>query len=154
MNAQKTISNILTEANGLGVHFHAFFWGKYELVDIVQEGEYSFFARSTSRFLNRRLSFKKDKIFLHREDKAPLFLFEGLDYFLQKAHQFGEHILYDTRPKYQDLFSPKEMFISKYKDPEDFEEVTAYINLLSDLDQHFGGCIGIETIEATQEGNY
>jgi len=152
LHTKDIIQKVLLEANGLQVQFHAHFWGKFILVEEFISDEHHFFAKASSSSLDRRLSHKEGKIFLHLENDAPLLITEGLNSFLQNPHSFSDTLIFDARPSYESLFTSQQMYISDFRDPEDFEEVEAYLKLIRGIDKHFDGLLGITSIQGEEKG--
>lgn len=113
---------------------------------------YSVFAKATSLALDLSLSFKDKDIYLHNGQDAPVFLSNDLQAFFQNATDMGALRIYDARPSYATLFTPAQMYRSDFSDPEDFEEVKAYLKLVKAIDRHFDQCLGIQTIQGEEIG--
>ena len=89
---------------------------------------------------------------MHKGANAPLFLARGLQAFLQNPTEVGAHRIYDARPSYTSLFTPAQMYVSDFSDPEDFEEVVAYLELLQAIDTHFDNLLGTKNIQGEEIG--
>ena len=150
---QNTIQDILLEADGLQVQLHAHFWGKFDLIEKHVSKGHHIFATAGSSALDRKLSHNEEGIFLHLEDEAPLLIAEDLSSFLRNPQRFSNTLVYDARPSYESLFTSKQMYVSDFRDPEDFEEVEAYLKFIKGIDKHFDGLFGITNIHGVENGD-
>lgn len=146
MSAQEIIQNTLSKAAGLTIQFHAYYWGKFGLVESSKLGEHTYFAEATSTALDRKLSFKGKSIYLHKDKEEPLFLTEDLQLFFQNATHLSQLKIYDARLSYTELFTPNQMYVSDFTDPESFEEVEAYLKFLKGIVFHFDSLLDIKEI--------
>ena len=153
MKAQEILQNTLLEAGGLRLQFHAFYWGKFELIEVIESKGYSFFAEATSPALERKLSFKGSQIFLHNNEVYPILLAKDLRVFFNNFVDYAKMRIFDARPSYTKLFSPAQMYVSDFSDPEDFEEVEAYLKIIEGMNAHFGNIFGIEKILGEEDGD-
>lgn len=154
MSTQDVIQHTLSKAAGRSVQFHAFYWGTFELTEVSESvAGFSLFAKATSAALDRHLSFKGEQIYLHKDQDVPFLLAEDIQVFFQKATDYAQLRIYDARPSYEDLFSITQMYVSDFSDPEDFEEVEAYLKFIKGIDIHFDGLLGIEEIKGEEAGD-
>ena len=150
MNTQEIIQHTISTAENKAVHFHAYYWGKFQFTEISNQGGYSVFAKATSLALDLSLSFKDKDIYLHNGQAAPVLLTNDLQAFFQNAADTGVHRIYDARQSYEALFTPAQMYVSDFSDPEDFEEVEAYLKLVKAIEMHFDNLLGIKDIRGEE----
>jgi len=149
---QDIIHQILLEADRKQVQFHAHFWGKFDLVEEVISDGHHYIATGSSSYLDRRLSYTEGNIFLHRNNEVPLLIAEDLSLFFNNPIIYNDILVFDARPSYESLFTAQQMYVSEFRDPEDFEEVEAYDNLIKGIDNHFDRVFGITGINGEENG--
>ena len=135
------------------MQFYAYYWGKFELKEISESDGHFFFAEATSLSLVRQLSYKDNQVFLHMGQNTPLLLTDDVQTFFQNATTYGQAHIFDSRPSYDELFTSEQMYVSDFNDPEDFEEVEAYLTLIKGIDTHFKNLLGIKEILGKEEGD-
>lgn len=133
--------------------FHAFFWGKFSLAPIREKEGYTFFAQADSAALDFELSYKEEQVYLHSEDAQAQLLTENVEELFSNPIHHPEYTLYDNRPSLSDLFPKENIYKSDFKDPEDFEELEAYVEFIQGIDNYYQGLIGINTITTSEEND-
>lgn len=151
MNSLEILKNLQTKDAKYPIHFHAYFWGKFVLIPNKEEDGYILFAKPVSRALNYKLNLKDDQVFLHNEMDDWIFLTDNLMSLFQNKNQTGESILYDCRPRLSDLFTTDQMYLTEFRDPEDFEDVEAYVKLINGIDTHFNNIFALTEINGIEE---
>ena len=151
-SSQELIRHIHLTVENKIAHFHAYYWGKFQFTEISEVGGYFIFAKATSLALDLSLSFKDDDIYLHNGQADPLLLTNDLQSFFKNGTDTGAHRIYDARPSYEALFTPAQMYVSDFSDPEDFEEVDAYLDLVKAIDTHFDHLLGLQNIQGEEMG--
>ena len=133
------------------IQFYAYYWGRFKLNLIQQKEDYFFFAEAASNSLEFRVSIKDEKVYLHEAGVIPLLLTDKIEALFQNKKEFTQGILYDNRPSLEDLYTEEQMYKTTFKDPEDFEEVKAYQNLIEGIDRHFNNLLGIQSVSAMEK---
>ena len=151
MNSTTYISNLKSSAQR--IQFYAYYWGKFELIEIQEKDGYSFFAAATSNALNFRLSIYDEKVYLHETNVEPLLITETVEILFENPKEYGKNILYDNRPSLEGLYAKSQMYKTGFKDPEDFEDVEAYETLITGIDKHFEKLLDIHSIKGEEAGN-
>jgi len=151
LNAQDFIQKINSEAE-FPVQVYAHYWGKFNLVENYTQSDQTIFAEVASTAFHRFLSFKGDKVYILTEEAAPLLLTHGIASLFKSSKIVGGKLVYDARLSYHNIFSPQQMYVSDFRDPEDFEEVDAYVDLIKGIDAHFGNIFGIKNIVSEESG--
>lgn len=154
MRTQDIIQKTLDNAAGIPVQFHAFYWGKFDLLDIHNTERESIFAIASSQALDFKLSHREGKIYLHQSDLEPILIAEGIDVLFRNPQRYRDQLIYDARSGFEELFTPAQMYISDFRDPEDFEEVDAYLDLIKGINKHFDSLFGLLHIEGKEIGHH
>jgi len=149
----KSLITTLKNKHLEGFLFHVYYWGRFELVEEYERNGHHFFAKASSNAINKNLSYQERNIYLHEEGEQPRLITDNLDSFFTTSKQNGRQLIFDSRASYEDLFFAEQMYISPFRDPEDFEEVNAYVNLVTGMEKHFGNVFGIKKINAEESGH-
>lgn len=132
----------------LDITFEAHYWGRFQLVampdtwDLYGQIPYPI-ARSIGYGPKVSLMYDppSQNIFLSNQSHRPIASSAEAFLDLEKIQNVNPgHLLYfDRRKKLEDLLSPEEYFTTEINDPEYFEEVSAYLELISLFERLSGG---------------
>ena len=123
------------------ISFEAHYWGKFKLVDIEntpKNEERILLATSNSAIGKSSLvvDLKQSSFYLPKRYKNPISndpqeFFGDFESFLQKVKASGMEIYFDCRQKLECLIPPEAIYNTKINDPEAFDEVETYHQVIA-----------------------
>lgn len=130
--------------NKLQITFEAHYWGTFQLTALPNEWDvYGQIPYPIGRSLSHgpQVSLMYDPpsgyLFLSNQSERPIALSTEAFFDLDQINAWspGESLHFDRRKKLEEILTPEEFIITAINDPEHFEDVSAYLELIHKFEE-------------------